>query len=166
MMVKMRCQRFPFALLVGFIVCVRFTRGDVITTFREFKVVKTPDDNRANNSNKDVSFYVDADEHLDKLQSQAEELRDTYNELIKSAFGRELKRNRTIAAETETETASATTPMEGTAIEDSSEVVGGARKVSADWVRSVINPMLFDHLPPMDNKRNQTNSEEKIETDE
>lgn len=169
----MRFRRFLFALLVGVIVCVRSTRSDLITTYREFKVIQTPtslsdhsfDGNRTsnnnNNDNQDVSFYVEADEHLEKLQSQAEELRDTYNELIKSAFGRELKRNRTV--ETAPEAAVATT---GTSIEDSSEVVGGARKVSADWVRAAINPMLFKHLPSMDNNRNETFSAEKIKRNE
>lgn len=156
-----RCQRFLFALLIGTIACVRTSNSDLITTYREFKVVETPtsssnhsfNGNRTRNSDRDVTFYVEADEQLEKLQSQAEELRDAYNELIKSAFGRELKRNRTIAT-TPTKKAEAT-------MEDSSEVVGGARKVSADWVRAAINPMFLKNSPSTNNRSNQTHSEWK-----
>lgn len=152
----MQCHHFLNVLLVGLIVCIRSTKSDQITTYREFKVVETPESSKnadhTDNSNVDVSFLVDADEHLEKLKSQAEELRDTYNELIKSAFGRELKRNRTATITTTTKT-----------IEDSSEVVGGTRKASADWVRAAINPMLLENKPSMDNI-NKTSFEKEINT--
>lgn len=162
----MQCHHFLFALLIGLFLCMRATKSDRITTYREFKVVETPgssdpdadpDAHHTDNSNKDVTFYVDADEHLEKLQTQAEELRDTYNELIKSAFGRELKRNRT--ATTTTTTAPVTTT-----IDDSAEVVGGTRKASADWVRAAINPMFLNDRPSMLDTNKATDAEEKITT--
>lgn len=165
----MRCHHFLFALLIGLLLCMRSTKSDRVTTYREFKVVETPgssnpdadpDAHHTDNSNKDVSFYVDADEHLEKLQTQAEELRDTYNELIKNAFGRELKRNRTTIATT-------TTPApvtKTTTIDDSAEVVGGTRKASADWVRAAINPMFLNDRPSMLDTNKATDAEKKITT--
>lgn len=170
-MAKIRCHQFLFVLLIGAFICVRSIKSDLITTYREFKVVKTPPDaDRDNNSNRDVSFYVEADEHLEKLKSQAEELRDTYNELIKNAFGRELNRNRT-AITTPTTTTTPKTPSKTTKdsrrdSEYSSEVVGGTRKAAADWVRAAINPMLLSDNTTTTDNTNKTaeTSSEKIKT--
>lgn len=159
----MHFHHFLFMLLIGLFVCVRSIKTDRITTYREFKIVETPPssdnpdaDRTDNNSKADVSFYVEADEHLEKLKSQAEELRDTYNELIKNAFGRELQRNRTTITTPAAAAAAAST-------EDSSEVVGGVRKASADWVRAAINPMLLKNKPLIDNS-NGTSFEKEIKT--
>lgn len=156
----MQFHRFLFVFLMGPFVCVRFTKADRITTYRELKIVETPPpssdkhnvDDRTHNNKMDVSFYVDADEHLEKLQSQAEELRDTYNELIKSAFGRELRNRTTI-------TTTKPAPATATSIKDSSETVGGVRKASADWVRAAINPMLLKSKASIENS-NETSLEE------
>lgn len=146
--------------LIGLFVCIHQIKTDRVTTFREFKVVETPsasDDNpdanhSSDKSHMDLSFFVDADEHLEKLKSQAEELRDTYNELIKNAFGHELqiKRTETITLATN----------QTTIEEDSAEMVGKARKVSADWVRAAINPMLLN------NNSSKNNSSETLTKDE
>lgn len=148
-------HRLLFVLLIGLFVCVHRAKADRTTTFREFKVVETPSsssDDANRNDRNDVSFYVDADEHLGKLTSQAVELRDTFNELIKNAFGRELRRNLTTLE----------TPIpNATAIETdqtASEEVGAASRASADWVRAAINPMLL-----MDKPSTQNSSETSVQ---
>lgn len=144
-----------FVSLIILYIGVHPIKTDRVTTFREFKVVETSSSSDNNSATKhseknhmDLSFYVDADEHLEKLKSQAEELRDTFNELIKNAFEHETKTNHSTAIKltANTTTARASASASASADDDSDEVVvGSARKVSADWVRAAINPILLNN---------------------
>lgn len=143
----MHFHHLLFALLIGLFVCV-LAKTERITTYRELSIVENPTPDRPktvrnDKNDTDVSFYVEADEHLGKLKSQAEELRDTYNDMIKRAYGIDLQKNRTIIK--------TPTPTPTTTSKDSSEVVGGSRKAAADWVRAAINPMLLNSKPSIDN---------------
>lgn len=141
----MQFYHLLFLLVITLFSCVRTLGADLITTYREFKVVKTPSESPTDNDNRDVAFYVDANEHLETLKAEAEELRDAYKEMVTNAFGHELLKNRTRIITTKAgaaATAKATT-------ED--PLVGGARKASADWVRATINPILSHNQQPPTN---------------
>lgn len=125
-------MRFHYFLSVFAILLLARVQADRIATFREYKVVDSPSTNSRtqrileqsseNDDDIDVTMYVEAQEQLEKLKAEAEEIRDLYHDLMKSAFG--LKFNRTVTEP----------PM-----------LGKPRKASSDWVRSAINPTLFSN---------------------
>lgn len=129
-------------LLSGFAVLfaiMRNSEADRIATYKELKIVDTPSEipttqkPQSEHDSKDLSFYVEAEERLEKLKAEAEEIRDVYNELIKNTFGiGKFKINQT----TTTTTA------------DESMMLGAPKKSSADWVRAAISPLLLNDKRP------------------
>lgn len=133
-----------FSLIVCFLGVFRTSRSDRFTSYKEIihivdepsKGLTTEPPIQKKNQHLDaLSFLVATEDRLDKLKADAEEIRDLYNELTKTAFGRDLL----------------VKYMKG---ESNGESLGGPRKVSSDWIRSV-NPRLLDEQRKMIKKPNQ-----------
>lgn len=124
----------------------RLSLADRITTYKKLNIVHAPlkipsskisVGQRFDQNNTDIVFLKEMDERLDKLTAEAEEIRDIYNELIKTTFGQEMilkLRNESFSDE----------PM-----------LGAPKQPSADWVRATINPMLLNKRKQFD-ERNAT----------
>lgn len=110
----------PLIILIS--VSAKLVRTDRIATFKEYKIIDPPD----KTPNTDMEFYLSTMEKLDKLISEADEIRDMHRELMKTAFG--LTMDTTAATTTAAETAKSA-PIQ------LASKVGAIRKATAGWVR-------------------------------
>lgn len=137
-------------ILVHLFAITQISQANRVTTYKELKIIDHPStvvvtiDNPSNNRrieqkkrDKNEAFLEDVNDYIVKLQDQAEEIRDIYNELIKSAFGQQLISNLT---------------NQSNKAKDESIEVGAPRKPSADWVRATFNPLLLLNSTMQTNK--------------
>lgn len=128
---------FHHFLLVFTILFLAKVQADRITTYKEYQVVDIPSTiprphlilERPNkqDDNIDVTILVDAEEQLEKLKAEAEEIRHLYHDFKKTAFGSKL--NRTTAK----------SPIKSQSISES-PILSSPKKASGDWVRAPMNP--------------------------
>lgn len=142
---------YSLSVFAIFVAVTHISQADRISTYKEFKLIDTP--SRISTSEKppsehdsrDLSFYVEAEERLDKLKAEAEEIRDIYNELVKSTFGEQLILNLTNQTNQTDQLAT-----------DEPSMLGAPRKFSADWVRAAINPSLLKSTMQTNKSQNST----------
>lgn len=78
-------MHFSFVFIVAITLAkISTSQGERITAFKELKIVNVPDKTI---NNKDVDFYLTTMEKMDKLTAEAEDIRDTYRDLMRSIFG-------------------------------------------------------------------------------
>lgn len=108
--------------LVLITLTLKLTRADRVATYKEYKILDSPDKMVKSAENEDVKIYFKTVEKLDKLKTEAEDIRSLYRELMKSVFGI-----------TFTTTSTEKTP-----------VLSAPRKASDDWVRATFDENLFN----------------------
>lgn len=136
----------------------QISQANRVTTYKELKIVDNPPGvlikignpsinggTDQDKKNGDVSFLEDVDDHVAKLQAEAEEIRDIYNELVKSTFGEQLILNLTNQTNQTDQLAT-----------DEPSMLGAPRKFSADWVRAAINPSLLNSTMQTNKSQNST----------
>lgn len=113
-------QRLIFIVIVA---TASLLHAERVATYKEYKILDSPKKFAGQNDNVDLEFYLNTIERLEKLQDEAMEIRNLYQEMIENVFGLKLTTTTT----------------------KKPDILGarGPKKAAEDWVRSSLN---FDAL--------------------